>query len=652
MPGSPPGTSSPLAVVVAPGLDAIDGTVERHLRAMADHPELTLSISIRLGCETSSSSVLGRWLPEDTSGPTMGVADGRSLAEALLVTGGDPTPVPSVVAVRAASLDGSALPRPWSDPGGADPRPAEWYRWMVGLLVQGPAWLDPEPGFEGTSSNDGRALWEQWPSVIAFGRELGLLDRPGDPARAVIAWTRQAAALLEAEPVANDRAAGTDMVAATLDRWYDLMDEDAAAEAPLPLHVALESPGAARKGSGPLGPLTEQTSVLEGSENSSMTDRVRAVAAASDLPVVLLRAGERLEVADRAQLLSWLADGVPGSGARIDTPNGPDLRLFPASPGSLHPGSDGRAPLLHALRAVPANLGTEHDWLPRLRSAKPQPLHTFVVVAPGYTSRHGGIVALHRLCDRLNAAGYDAFLHPIGFSHEIRPDWLTPLLRGRSAKDAVAIYPETVSGNELGAERVVRWLLNRPGRIHGNAMDEGPDDLIVTFSEQVSNQHPVLSVPLIDPQAFFPKDRRGSGALLWIGKGNVPPAFDRCGTRLITNSWPRGRRHFGQVLRAADVLYTCDWLTSVIDESLMCGTPVVLVGDQEWSRDEIVMRPGMVWENGDLDAAHREVGGYFAHCIAGMASVDAAVEEFVQLVNDHFDPAPSARLAPGGRRRG
>ena len=190
----------------------------------------------------------------------------------------------------------------------------------------------------------------------------------------------------------------------------------------------------------------------------------------------------------------------------------------------------------------------------------------------------------------------------------------------------------------------VPQALNRPGRIHGNSMDEGPDDLVVTFSDQVSDQHPVLSVPLIDPQAFFPKDRRGTGSLLWIGKGTLPPGFDRSNTRLITNDWPRDRPHFGRVLRSADVLYTCDWLTSVIDEALMCATPVVLIGDQEWSRDEIVMRPGMAWGDGDLDRARAEVGGYYAQCVDGAASVDASVDEFVQLVNNHFDPVATSQV--------
>lgn len=623
-----------------PGPATTDRTVERHLRAMSDHPEVTLTLSLPSGWDHDDASGPGSWRPQGLPIPVEGVVDGRALAEALLLTGGNPIPTPTVVAVRTASLDGGVLPTSVVGTDDSVLRGAEWYRWMVGLLVQGPAWIDPEPGVEVAPPNSGRALWEQWPSVIGAGRELGLLDRPADLSRALIAWTRRAAALLHAYPNtgAGERDANTDgaaeIVVATIDRWHALMADEVAVTSPLPLHAALETTAPP---SADLASLTEHISVHEVSRIASVEEWAWDVAANSNQPIVLVRTGELLDVADRSQLLEWLSEGVPPTGARIATPFGAEVRVLPPAVTGSSPRLTDGVPLVHSLRAARANFEAAPDWL-RRQKARSHAIRTFVVAAPGYTTRHGGIVALHRLCDRLNAIGYDAFLYPFEHSHDTRPGWLTPLLRGRSAKDMVAIYPETVSGNELGADRVVRWLLNRPGRIHGNTMDESPDDLVVAYSMQISPEYPILNVPIIDPQVFFPKDRPGTGSLLWIGKGVLPPGFDRSATRLITNDWPCNRPDFGRVLRSADVLYTCDWLTSVIDEALMCGTPVVFVGEQEWSRDEIVMRPGMAWEDGDLDRARAEVGEYYAQCVEGAASVDVTVEEFVQLVNDHFDP--------------
>jgi hypothetical protein len=66
------------------------------------------------------------------------------------------------------------------------------------------------------------------------------------------------------------------------------------------------------------------------------------------------------------------------------------------------------------------------------------------------------------------------------------------------------VYPEIVTGNPFEAKRVVRWLLNRPGWFTGSPMGEGPDDLVVAFDQQISSEHAVVSVPLIDPLRSFP----------------------------------------------------------------------------------------------------------------------------------------------------
>ncbi|HUZ09428.1 MAG TPA: hypothetical protein VMU76_04600 [Acidimicrobiales bacterium] len=283
----------------------------------------------------------------------------------------------------------------------------------------------------------------------------------------------------------------------------------------------------------------------------------------------------------------------------------------------------------------------EPDWIPaptlagRRRSSRP-----FVIAAPDYTEMHGGVVALHRLCDRLNALGHEAFVVPLGSAEGItRTGWRTPLWDRGTLDDAVLVYPEIVTGNPLLGRRIVRWLLHRPSWFTGEGMSEGPDDLVVTFDTQIAPEWPVLRVPLVDPTVFFPKDAVGHGRLLWIGKGVLPVDFDRSGTRLITASWPDSRAGLAALLRSATVLYSCDWLTSLIDEALMCGTPVVLVGDQEWRRDEVVMRPGMTWAGEGEEAIDRATvaaSAFYPRYLASLPDYDRTVEDFVQLVAEHF----------------
>jgi hypothetical protein len=293
---------------------------------------------------------------------------------------------------------------------------------------------------------------------------------------------------------------------------------------------------------------------------------------------------------------------------------------------------------IHAIGIKANEADVRRDWMPPVTAGpRAHALRKFIIAAPSYTEIHGGVVALHRLCDRLNVAGYEAYIEPTGPTSEMRAGWLTPLRRGRTFDDAVIIYPEVISGNPFSARRVVRWLLNRPGWFTGEGIDPGDDDLIVAFNHQIDANVPILDVPLMDPTIFFTKDLPGSGDLLWIGKGVLPPDFRRADTTLITHDWPATKLELAALLRSASVLYSCDWLTSLLDESLMCGTPVVLIGRQSWRPGEVALRPGMATDDGPgLAQARALVESYYPSYTGGLSSTETMVEDFVTLVNRHF----------------
>lgn len=112
---------------------------------------------------------------------------------------------------------------------------------------------------------------------------------------------------------------------------------------------------------------------------------------------------------------------------------------------------------------------------------------------------------MHLLCHRLNLAGETAMLWPslprvmvlrwqlrkmFYVARTIFPAWRrgfsigpfpNPVARKRADLDgAVVIYPEIVEGNPLGASRVVRWFLNKPGNFTGRT-GFGPNDLMFFF---------------------------------------------------------------------------------------------------------------------------------------------------------------------------
>lgn len=104
----------------------------------------------------------------------------------------------------------------------------------------------------------------------------------------------------------------------------------------------------------------------------------------------------------------------------------------------------------------------------------------FVVISPEFNANSGGIIALHKLADKLCKFGEIAYIN-------------VPTLKSSSAKfiekndlstldlnQTMVIYPEIISGNPLNAKYVTRWLLNTPGLIAGDGK-YSENDLIYKY---------------------------------------------------------------------------------------------------------------------------------------------------------------------------
>lgn|GEM_PF-2794033 len=670
-------------------------SLTRRVQALEAHPEPVLALcGVSTTAESDDTIVpmadAGPWGPALVGEDGPQLMDGRAAAGTLLRRGPSGLPTPSMAVIRRSAVpvfSGPSTRKASGDLPASGSRPltaADTFLAIVlGLFARGPVWWDPTIGVVAppTSPAIDERRWDEWFEALDMGSALGLLDGL-ERILALVEHTRRGAGLLRAGitgqavmGVGGDRGPMLNHPAAVVRRlttyWREGDPRLRSGSDRLPLAIVVRVEGSVLPTVGELAALAEDTCQVTvvaptGLRPGELPARVAWVEESAGavpppppgLATLLLMVGERPDVLDRAQLRAFLtrrtaggvgAEGVhspveppgdgPGEWLSLVTPTGLRPRLWVSTGGPQDNGSGGagglRADAVHSLRVVStAHAGA--DWMPAPTVEAQGPLRRFVVAAPDYTEGHGGVVAMHRLCDRLNAIGCEAFIEPLGDATGVtRPGWQTPLWRGRSLESAVMIYPEIVTGNPLGASRVVRWLLNRPAWFTGEAMDEHPDDLVVTFDQQIA-PFPVLRVPLIDPTRFFPKDVPGEGSALWIGKGTLPVDLDRSDTTLITNSWPATQAEMGTLLRSVDVLYTCDWLTSVVGESLMCGTPAVLVGDQSWSRDEVRMMPGMTWGAEGLDAARRDAGSFFADYFESLQWVDPGVADFVELVNRHF----------------
>jgi hypothetical protein len=132
----------------------------------------------------------------------------------------------------------------------------------------------------------------------------------------------------------------------------------------------------------------------------------------------------------------------------------------------------------------------------------------FIIYAPSYDERIGGSIVLHELCQILANLGYEASIWPadkVNRNSESFFKWLEYLFKSilkyvfgyrfragesyslRIAReseifDSVVIYPEVISGNPLGANKVVRWFLHSPS-YHTGQFIFGENELHFYFQE-------------------------------------------------------------------------------------------------------------------------------------------------------------------------
>ncbi|MEK7344202.1 MAG: hypothetical protein AAB176_00785 [Pseudomonadota bacterium] len=251
------------------------------------------------------------------------------------------------------------------------------------------------------------------------------------------------------------------------------------------------------------------------------------------------------------------------------------------------------------------------------------PTH-FLVVAPPYSSRSGGIMVLHELCTALNQIGEQAglllitegsqaaqnfkfgysadaqFHDPNGMHH----DYFT----GRSlqeisdyTRNAVVIYPDIVQGNPLGASRYATYVLGFP-------KFEIDSEFVISYSSSyISNPDCILYKPFVSEHMH----NRGtvhwsqrSLCLTYIGKGQE---YADChlvpNTLLVERDWPRDKQQLALLLRQCKYFYSWDCLSATNIDAVLCGAVPVLMQDKQLPRSvvdslEMGALPPMTYEPG------------------------------------------------------
>lgn len=192
----------------------------------------------------------------------------------------------------------------------------------------------------------------------------------------------------------------------------------------------------------------------------------------------------------------------------------------------------------------------------------------YVIAAPPHLHNSAGVRVLYDLQKWLVRAGYDAIV----CTHT--QNYYVPQFR-----EDIVIYPETFPGNWLRAKRVVRFILNVPGKLGESSSSYDADEFLVAYNRHLAPYADgrVLQVPSVEPWFYDPGEAAQRDVdVVYVGKGqnsgHHPPDCAE-----ITRAWPSSRREVANLLRRTRTLYSYDHFTMIVAEAQLCGCKTVLI---------------------------------------------------------------------------
>lgn len=304
----------------------------------------------------------------------------------------------------------------------------------------------------------------------------------------------------------------------------------------------------------------------------------------------------------------------------------------------------------------------------------------FVVAAHDYSEVSGGVLVLHRLCDRLNTVFTDVRDVPLCYLTRLdmttnaivlNPEYKTPVLPSwMDAKDGIVVYPEIVFGNPFNASRVINWMLYFPGLNSGPSADDYDDrNLIACYGQGVcssfnrSRFHTVplrvsdyqftqfLNLPVAESREgninFRAKDTFFSSRSGAIRRNDT---FPRNGTVMERST---GKRERLEMFARAETFYSLDAATFRNVEAAMAGATSIVFPVEGVSKDEWLRTVGEEWAYGiaygedDIPHAKRTQHLVMSQLSCVALKQDEGIREFVAKSCSHFR-IPHSKTQPRG----
>ena len=249
-----------------------------------------------------------------------------------------------------------------------------------------------------------------------------------------------------------------------------------------------------------------------------------------------------------------------------------------------------------------------------------------LIISPSYQEDSGGVIVLHKLCSILRQLGYKSFLHPYFVSYHLQKDSIqnyflifsdrikrtikkyetnpifeTPVIfdtKGIDWNDWVVIYPETVSGNPMGAKNVVRWLLHNPGYHTGQVL-YGPGELYFKFSSGISDFQNFgsltsdLNLKVIHyPLEYYNTKNVSSirsGTAYSLRKGKNKVIKHNLEDSILIDE--KSHKEVSEIFKKVNRFISYDTLTAFSVFAVLCGCESVVIPDKGVSIDQWYEEP-------------------------------------------------------------
>jgi O-antigen biosynthesis protein len=279
----------------------------------------------------------------------------------------------------------------------------------------------------------------------------------------------------------------------------------------------------------------------------------------------------------------------------------------------------------------------------------------FYIFALGYSYMHSGVRCLHLLCHHLNRLGYRAYIGLHG-RQVTNASLNTPAgdldLLERFRREGLAdivIYPEVTQGNPLDAQRVVRYLLNRPGFFTGVGVEGyGADDFFIHFADEflpAGLKSRKLRLPLVDQEVYRPPERPVARAGFAVYADRYQPdtaSFPAWITNydIVSRAAPRDPQSLASLYQRSRALISGE-RTSALNEAIHCGCPVIVIPNPTFDH-----APVLDFYDGDgfavgfdqaaLERATLTVARAQETYRTQFRGLDSAVHAFVERACKHF----------------